>query len=52
MSPTAEVDETREELIGRLLAKADVDVKCSGGHCSGRFEDPPGANTTADEHED
>ena len=51
MGPTSEVEETREELIGRLLAKADVDVKCSGGHCSGRFEDPPGA-TDEGERED
>ena len=26
--------ETREELIERLLAKAELDYKCCGSHCS------------------
>ena len=42
MEPTTEKQETREELIERLLDKAELDVKCSGGHCSGKWEDPPG----------
>jgi hypothetical protein len=40
-------EETKEELIERLLAKAELDYKCSGGHCSG-FWEPPGAQ----DHED
>jgi len=27
--------ETKEELIERLLAKAELDYKCCGSHCSG-----------------
>jgi hypothetical protein len=27
--------ETKEQLIERLLAKAELDFKCCGSHCSG-----------------
>jgi hypothetical protein len=37
-TPAAEVEETaeetKEELIERLLAKSDLDYKCCGSHCS------------------
>ena len=50
MNPTkTDTEETREELIGRLLDKAELVVKCSGGHCSG-YWDPPGSS--AGERED
>jgi hypothetical protein len=33
--PTAaEAEETKEQLIERLLAKSDLDYKCCGSHCS------------------
>lgn len=50
MPPTTETQETREELIERLLDKAELDVKCSGGHCSSFYE-PPGS-TNVGERED
>ncbi len=41
---TSKQDETKEELIERLLSKAELDFKCCGGHCSGFHEDLPGAD--------
>ena len=45
MEKTPAADETKEELIGRLLDKAELDVKCSGGHCTNFWEEPPGVST-------
>jgi hypothetical protein len=32
-------DDEKEAIIARLLAKAELEFKCSGGHCSGRMCD-------------
>jgi hypothetical protein len=33
---TSRETETKEELIERLLAKAELDYKCCGSHCHAR----------------
>ena len=40
MEPQASETETKEQLIERLLEKAELDVKCSGGHCGAMPSEP------------